>query len=132
MQGKKYVQKDPPEYDASGNIKLGDTGRFLKEKIAEYFREKGMEVVIRYIDPSYIIRSVPANVSDRIYCGFLGQYAVHAAMAGKTGLMISYLNDQFVHVPLSEAVKGRKFVNLNSRFWLSVLESTGQPPLKNA
>jgi 6-phosphofructokinase 1 len=130
--GQKYVQKDPPEYDASGNIKLGDIGRFLKEKIAEYFREKGMEVVIRYIDPSYIIRSVPANVSDRIYCGFLGQYAVHAAMAGKTGLMISYLNDQFVYVPLSEAVKRRKFVNLNSRFWLSVLESTGQPPLKNA
>jgi 6-phosphofructokinase 1 len=130
--GQKYVQKDPPEYDASGNIKLGDIGRFLKEKIAEYFRGKGMEVVIRYIDPSYIIRSVPANVSDRIYCGFLGQYAVHAAMAGKTGLMISFLNDQFVHVPLSEAVKRRKFVNLNSRFWLSVLESTGQPPLKNA
>jgi 6-phosphofructokinase 1 len=130
--GQKYVQKDPPEYDASGNIKLGDIGRFLKEKIAEYFRGKGMEVVIRYIDPSYIIRSVPANVSDRIYCGFLGQYAVHAAMAGKTGLMISFLNDQFVHVPLSEVVKRRKFVNLNSRFWLSVLESTGQPPLKNA
>jgi len=129
--GQKYVQKDPPEYDASGNIKLEDIGRFLKEKIEEYFRAKKMDVVIRYIDPSYIIRSVPANVSDRIYCGFLGQYAVHAAMAGKTGLMISYLNDQFVHVPLVEAVKRRKFVNLKSRFWLSVLESTGQPPLKN-
>ena len=80
--GQKYVQKDPPEYDASGNLKLGDIGRFLKEKIAEYFEKKGIPIVIRYIDPSYIIRSVPANVSDRIYCGFLGQYAVHAAMAG--------------------------------------------------
>ncbi len=129
--GQKFVQKDPPEYDASGNVKLGDVGRFLKEKIEAYFRGKHLEVVIRYIDPSYIIRSVPANVSDRIYCGFLGQYAVHAGMAGKTGLMISYLNDQFVHVPLAEAIKRRKTVNLNSRFWLSVLESTGQPPLKN-
>uniref|UniRef100_A0A7C4NU88 ATP-dependent 6-phosphofructokinase n=1 Tax=Thermodesulfobacterium geofontis TaxID=1295609 RepID=A0A7C4NU88_9BACT len=129
--GQKYVQKDPPEYDASGNIKLGDIGKFLKDKITEYFKNKNIDVVIRYIDPSYIIRSVPANVEDRIYCGFLGQYAVHAAMAGKTGIMISYLNDQFVHIPIKEAIKRRKQINLNSRFWLSVLESTGQGSLKN-
>ncbi|MDF2953901.1 MAG: 6-phosphofructokinase [Thermodesulfobacterium sp.] len=129
--GQKYVQKDPPEYDASGNIKLGDIGKFLKEKIEKYFKEKNTNVVIRYIDPSYIIRSVPANMEDRIYCGFLGQYAVHAAMAGKTGIMISYLNDQFVHVPIKEAIKRRKQINLHSRFWLSVLESTGQSSLKN-
>ncbi len=129
--GQKYVQKDPPEYDASGNIKLGDIGKFLKDKIAEHFKNKGIEVVIRYIDPSYIIRSVPANTEDRIYCGFLGQYAVHAGMAGKTGIMISYLHDQFVHIPLKEAVKRRKQVNLHSRFWFSVLESTGQGQLKN-
>jgi 6-phosphofructokinase 1 len=129
--GQKYVIKDPPEYDASGNLKLGDIGKFLKDKITEYFRERGLEVVIRYIDPSYIIRSVPANSEDRIYCGFLGQYAVHAAMAGKTGLMISFLNEQFVHVPLKEAVKKRKQINPHSRFWLSVLEATGQSNLKN-
>ncbi|MFN3567735.1 MAG: ATP-dependent 6-phosphofructokinase [Caldimicrobium sp.] len=129
--GQKYVMKDPPEYDASGNVKLGDIGKFLKEKIESTFKEKGIDVVIRYIDPSYIIRSVPANVEDRIYCGFLGQYAVHAGMAGKTGLMISYLNEQFVHIPLKEAVKKRKQINLKSRFWLSVLESTGQRDMKN-
>jgi len=129
--GQKYVQKDLPEYDASGNIKLGDIGKFLKEEIEKYFKEKNINVVIRYIDPSYIIRSVPANVEDRIYCGFLGQYAVHAAMAGKTGIMVSYLNDQYVHVPIKEAIKRRKQINLHSRFWLSVLESTGQSSLKN-
>ncbi len=129
--GQKYVQKDPPEYDPSGNIKLGDIGKFLKENIIKYFKNKNKEVIIRYIDPSYIIRSVPANVEDRIYCGFLGQYAVHAALAGKTGIMISYLNDQFVHIPIKEAIKRRKQINLNSRFWLSVLESTGQGILKN-
>ncbi|MCS7279133.1 MAG: ATP-dependent 6-phosphofructokinase [Thermodesulfobacteriaceae bacterium] len=130
--GQKYVIKDPPEYDASGNIKLGDIGTFLRQAIERYFKEKGIEVVIRYIDPSYIIRSVPANVEDRIYCGFLGQYAVHAGMAGKTGLMISYLHDQFVHIPIKEAIKRRKQVILNSRYWLSVLESTGQSYLKNS
>ncbi len=129
--GQKYVQKDPPEYDASGNIKLGDIGRYLKERIEKYFKEKNIPIVIRYIDPSYIIRSVPANVEDRIYCGFLGQYAVHAAMAGKTGIMISNINEQFVHIPLKEAVKRRKQINLHGRFWLSVLESTGQGTLKN-
>ncbi len=130
--GQKYVRKDPPEYDASGNIKLGDIGKFLKEKIETYFKERKIEVVIRYIDPSYIIRSVPANVEDRIYCGFLGQYAVHSGMAGKTGLMISYLNEQFVHIPLKEAIKKRKQINVKSRFWLSVLESTGQREMKNS
>ncbi|MCS7149595.1 MAG: ATP-dependent 6-phosphofructokinase [Caldimicrobium sp.] len=130
--GQKYVRKDPPEYDVSGNIKLGDIGRYLKERIEKYFKEKNLEVIIRYIDPSYIIRSVPANVEDRMYCGFLGQYAVHAGMAGKTGLMISYLNDQFVHIPLKEAVKKRKQLNLQSRFWLSVLESTGQRDFLNS
>jgi 6-phosphofructokinase 1 len=130
--GQKYVQKDPPEYDASGNLKLGDIGKFLKEKIEEYFKQKGLPVIIRYIDPSYIIRSVPANAEDRIFCGFLAQYAVHAGMAGKTGLMISYLNDQFVHIPIKEAIKKRKQVNLYGRFWLSVLESTGQGTLKNS
>lgn len=129
--GQKYVQGEKPEYDASGNLKLGDIGIFLRDRIKEYFSQKGIEVYVRYIDPSYIIRSVPAVVDDRIYCGFLGQYAVHAAMAGKTGLMISYLNHHYVHIPLSEAVKKRKQVNVHSRFWLSVLESTGQRRLKN-
>ncbi len=129
--GQKYVQGDKPEYDASGNLKLGDIGVFLRDKIKEYFAERGIEIYIRYIDPSYIIRSVPAVGEDRIYCGFLGQYAVHAAMAGKTGLMVSFLNQHYVHIPLSEAVKKRKQVNVNSRFWLSVLESTGQGRLKN-
>ena len=128
--GQKYVQKDPPEYDESGNLKLGDIGKFLKDKITEYFKKKNMRVVIRYIDPSYIIRSIPAIISDRIYCGFLGQYAVHAGMAGKTGLMISNIHNQFVHIPLKEAIKKRKQINPQSRFWLSVLESTGQGSLK--
>ncbi len=129
--GQKYVQPEKPEYDASGNLKLGDIGDFLKKKIKEYFSKKKKKIYLRYIDPSYIIRSVPAIVDDRIYCGFLGQYAVHAGMAGKTGLMVSYINDRYVHVPLSAAVRKRKRINLKSRFWQSVLESTGQPPLKN-
>ncbi len=129
--GQRYVAKDNVQRDPSGNIKLGDIGSFLKERFKKYFKEIGMDAFIRYIDPSYIIRSVPANVDDRLYCANLGQNAVHAAMSGKTAMMVSLWNDRYVHVPLASAIRHNKRVNLNSRFWLSVLESTGQSSLKN-
>lgn len=129
--GQRYVMGDHIERDESGNIKLGDIGIFLRDTFKKYFKSKGMDAYVRYIDPSYIIRSVPANVDDRLYCGVLGQNAVHAAMAGKTAMMVSLWNDKYVHVPITEAIKRRKQVNLNSRFWLNVLESTGQSSLKN-
>jgi len=129
--GQKFFKDQPKETDPSGNIRLGDIGMFLKEKIQEHFRSIQKEVYIRYIDPSYIIRSVPANVDDSIYCGNLGQNAVHAAMSGKTAMIVSLWNDRYVHIPLKSATMRRKKINLNSRFWMSVLESTGQPLLKN-
>lgn len=128
--GQKYVSSPDQERDISGNIKLGDIGIFMRDRIKEYFHSINKEVFVRYIDPSYIVRSVPANVDDRLYCGNLGQNAVHAAMAGKTAMMVSYWNDRYVHVPLSAAISRHKRVNLKSRFWMSVLESTGQSSLK--
>jgi len=129
--GQKFFEGKIKEKDPSGNIKLGDIGKLLKDRISDYFASKNKEVYIRYIDPSYIIRSVPANVDDSLYCGNLGQNAVHAAMAGKTDMMVSLWNDRYVHIPLKSAILKRKQVNLKSRFWMSVLESTGQPSLKN-
>ncbi len=128
--GQKYVSGPDQARDPSGNVKLGDIGLFMRDRIKEYFASVNKEVFVRYIDPSYIIRSVPANVDDRLYCGNLGQNAVHAAMAGKTAMMVSYWNDRYVHVPLMAAVSRSKRVNLRSRFWMSVLESTGQSSLK--
>ncbi len=128
--GQKYVSGPEQERDPSGNVKLGDIGLFMRDRIRQHFAELKKEVFVRYIDPSYIIRSVPANVDDRLYCGNLGQNAVHAAMAGKTSMMVSYWNDRYVHVPLHAATSRRKMVNLKSRFWMSVLESTGQSSLK--
>ncbi len=129
--GQKYMSRDELEQDPSGNVKLGDIGLFLRDTFKAHFKKIGMESYVRYIDPSYIVRSVPANVDDRLYCANLGQNAVHAAMAGKTGMMVSLWNGRYVHVPISSAIKRRKQINLNSRFWLSVLESTGQSSLKN-
>ena len=129
--GQRYCVSDQPEYDASGNVKLGDIGTVLRDRIKDYFKEHDMELNLKYIDPSYEIRSVPANANDRIYCGFLGQMAVHAGMAGKTGMVVSQVNNKFVHVPIKMAVSHRRQVNPNGSLWLSVIESTGQPRLKN-
>ncbi|MCX5889784.1 MAG: ATP-dependent 6-phosphofructokinase [Deltaproteobacteria bacterium] len=129
--GQKYFCKENLPCDPSGNLKPGDIGVLLQDRIREYFIQRHLEVNVKYIDPSYLIRSMPANYNDRIYCGFLGQNAVHAGMAGKTGMMMSRWHGHYVHIPIKAAVGRCKEVDLNSPLWRSVLESTGQPPLKN-
>jgi 6-phosphofructokinase 1 len=129
--GQKFFAGDSSRRDPSGNIKLGDIGPFLVDRIKAHFARLKMEINLKYIDPSYIVRSQPANSSDRIFCGFLGQNAVHAGMAGKTNMLVSLWNNQYVHVPIRAAVARRKQVDLEGNMWLSVLESTGQPTIKN-
>ncbi len=113
--------------DASGNVRFNDIGLFLKEKITEYFKKCDMEVNIKYIDPSYFIRSAPADSFDSIYCARLGANAVHAAMAGKTEVLVSMLNNSFIHMPIKEAVSSRSKVETTSAIWRDVLENTRQP-----
>ena len=127
--GQDLMEKDVNgvEKDASGNIKHKDIGIFLKEKIEEYFRAKKIEITLKYIDPSYIIRSAPPVPNDSIYCAQLGQYAVHAGMAGKTDLVIGQWNNNYTHVPIELAISKRRKINPNSRFWFSVIDATGQP-----
>ena len=129
--GQNFFQDSSSEYDASGNLKLYDIGVFLKDKIRSYFYEKSMDVTIKYIDPSYMIRSLPANPNDHVYCGFLGRDAVHAGMAGKTNMIIGHWNNFFVHVPIPMTAGKRKRVNPNGKIWQTVLEATGQGSLTN-
>jgi 6-phosphofructokinase 1 len=118
--------------DASGNIRLLDVGLFLKEIIEDYFQKSGMEINLKYIDPSYTIRSVPASAVDSTYCSALGQYAVHAGMAGKTAMLVGLMKEEYVHLPL-RAVTSRRRVDPHGNLWMRVLETTGQPlSLKNA
>jgi len=117
---------DPIQTDASGNLKLADVGQYLKTRIEKYFDEIDMEINLKYIDPSYIIRSVPANASDSNYCNALGQYAVHAGMAGKTSMLVGLMKDEFVHLPLNVVTSGKK-IDPEGNIWMRVLETTGQP-----
>ena len=113
--------------DASGNKKSEDIGVYLRDRISAYFKELNIETTLKYIDPSYMIRSVAASPQDRIYCMRLGQAAVHAAMAGKTGLIVARWHGVYVHVPITVATSARRTVDPGHDIWLSVLESTGQP-----
>ena len=117
------------ERDASGNLKLKDIGAFLQDRIARHFRRRGIPVTIRYIDPSYSIRSQPANSMDAGFCLALGQHAVHAGLAGRTNLMVGYWNQHFTHVPIALAVARRRQLDPHSAEWRLVLEATGQPSL---
>lgn len=113
--------------DASGNKKLGDIGLFLRDRIEAHFKAQDFPVALKYIDPSYMIRATPAQPSDSIYCARLGTHAVHAAMAGKTGVLISMVNNVFVHLPTDMAVARRNYVNPEGSLWRDVLEVTRQP-----
>jgi 6-phosphofructokinase 1 len=113
--------------DASGNKMLPTIGIFLRDMIADHFKRTGMEVNLKYIDPSYMIRSMPANPNDSIYCARLGNHAVHAAMSGRTRMLISLVHDTFVHIPTEVAVSRRNVVDPESDLWRDVLETTGQP-----
>ena len=113
--------------DASGNVKHKDIGLLLKERIKEYFAAASVKATIKYIDPSYIIRSAPANASDSVFCNRLAYHAVHGAMAGKTRFVVGMVNNRFVHLPITTVVSQRKKIDLEGEFWFAALQSTGQP-----
>jgi len=113
--------------DASGNRRLGDIGQYLRDRINEYFASISMHVNLKYIDPSYTVRSAVADPNDSVYCARLGSNAVHAAMSGKTKILISLINNYFVHLPIPIAVTSRNYVDPESSLWRDVIESTRQP-----
>ena len=115
------------ERDASGNVRLKDIGLFLRERIEADFQAAKIPMVMRYFDPSYIVRSSPANAEDSILCDLFGRHAAHAAMAGKTGLVIGYLHDKFIHVPIELLTSRKKRLDPDGFAWSAVLAATGQP-----
>ena len=112
--------------DASGNVIREDIGLILKERIKQYFSEKNKPVNLKYIDPSYMIRSLPTDSNDAAFCVLLGQNAVHAGMSGRTNMVVGYWNQYFVHIPISLTILKKKKVDLDGHLWQTVLETTGQ------
>lgn len=125
--GQNLLKEIPKSTDPSGNARLGDIGLFLKQAIDDHFDKLGVELTLKYIDPSYLIRSVPASPFDSVYCLRLAHNAVHAAMCGRTEMVVGRWHGRFVHVPIPLAIRERNQVDPNGDLWLSVLEATGQP-----
>lgn len=113
--------------DASGNVKLKDIGLHLRERIEAYFRERGTPMVMRYLDPSYIIRSCAPDAEDALLCDLFARHAAHAAMSGRTGMIVGLLHDEFIHVPIGLLGTRQKRVDPSGPEWQAVLATTGQP-----
>ncbi len=125
--GQHHFTEEATTTDASGNLRHRDIGVFLRQRIEAHFAARGMELNLKYIDPSYLIRGAAANSWDRILSDRMARMAVHAAMAGKTEVLIGYHHETFVHVPISTAVASRRRMNLQSDTWSAVLACTRQP-----
>jgi 6-phosphofructokinase 1 len=125
--GQDLLAANAGDRDASGNVKLKDIGLFLREKIETYFKAEGISVALRYFDPSYQVRSRPANSEDALLCDLYARNAVHAAMAGKTGVVIGFLHERFIHVPIELLSAQTKRLDPDGGWWRSVLAATGQP-----
>jgi 6-phosphofructokinase 1 len=115
------------ERDASGNVRYGDIGILLRDAITDHFKRIGTAITLKYIDPGYTIRSVPATAHDSAFCLLLGQSAVHAGLSGRTNMVVSFWNHRFTHVPISLAVSERKKIDPEDALWSSVIASTRQP-----
>jgi 6-phosphofructokinase 1 len=125
--GQYYFEDTVRDTDASGNRKLGDIGSYVRDRLKNHLKSKNITTAIKYIDPSYLIRSAAANATDQLYCQRLARNAVHAAMAGKGGMLIGFWHGQMTHVPISALHGHSRQVNPKGELWFNILESTGQP-----
>lgn len=126
--GQDLIKSDTEVRDASGNLLKKDVGEFLKQKISAYFKAKGIESSVKYFDPSYSIRSIPAVGADAILCYMLARAAVHAAMAGCTNCVVGDIHGGGTYslVPIPLAVVERQKIDLNGDLWRAVLDTTCQ------
>lgn len=123
--GQHFFERDAGQ-DPSGNQKKHDIGQFLRQRVTDHFKSQGDPVKVRYIDPSYLIRGIPAHGTDAIYCAQLAEHAAHAAMAGCSDMVVGSWARSFTHVPLSLATGERQKVELEGDLWQGVLGATRQ------
>jgi len=125
--GQHLFREAGQQRDASGNLLHEDIGTFIRDRINDHFRQKAFPIALKYLDPSYYIRSVAANVYDRVLCDQMARNAVHAAMAGKTGVMIGSASEHAVNVPIPAVVAQTKRMEVSGDLWRAVLQATNQP-----
>ncbi|KAI4386986.1 hypothetical protein MLD38_004855 [Melastoma candidum] len=113
--------------DASGNKLLQDVGLWISQRIKEHFKTRRMTINLKYIDPTYMIRAVPSNASDNVYCTLLAHSAIHGAMAGYTGFTVGPVNGRHAYIPFYRITENQNKVVITDRMWARLLSSTNQP-----
>ncbi len=122
--GQHLFEGESERRDKSGNVLHHNIGEFLRDKIVEWGKDINLDLSVKYFDPSYLIRSLPAHGTDAVFCEMLAQHAVHAAMGGLTDVVIGHWNDTFTHVPIPVATSSRKKIDIESGMWDSVKSVT--------
>ena len=123
--GARFSVKD---YKTSNGRPVEDIGLVIKKEIIEKSEELGIEVNLKYMDPTYVVRAVPANEYDCNLCAKLAESAVHCAFAGFTNFSVGMINNKPCMIPLEKMCgKSERKVEFNSDDYLMLLASTGQP-----
>eukprot|EP00668_Euglena_longa_P014128 GGOE01018102.1.p1 GENE.GGOE01018102.1~~GGOE01018102.1.p1 ORF type:complete len:494 (+),score=144.75 GGOE01018102.1:38-1483(+) len=103
--------------DPTGHNIYEDTGKWLKKAIETHWQETGQEGKVFLIDPSYMLRSVPANTGDNMFCIQLAQAAVHTAYSGYSGVTVGRYHDLYGVMPIEMVVSGLRKVNPKGSLW---------------
>ncbi|XP_065866333.1 ATP-dependent 6-phosphofructokinase 6-like [Euphorbia lathyris] len=116
------------QQDASGNKLLQDVGLWISQEIKDHFsKHEKMNITLKYIDPTYMIRAIPSNASDNVYCTLLAHSAIHGAMAGYTGFTVAPVNGRHAYIPFYRITERPNKVVITDRMWARLLSSTHQP-----
>ncbi|KAJ7559168.1 hypothetical protein O6H91_04G072800 [Diphasiastrum complanatum] len=113
--------------DASGNRLLLDVGLWLCQNLKDLFTRRKEVINIKYIDPTYMVRAIPSNAADNVYCTLLAHSAVHGAMAGYSGFTVGPVNARHAYIPINRVTERQRRVNTSDRMWARLLSSTNQP-----
>lgn len=117
------------EKDESGNPVFLDVGGWLKSELKKWWaRDHETELfTVKYIDPTYMVRAVPANATDNLYCTMVAHSAIHGAMAGYTGFVSGPINGNYVYIPVEDVARAKNRVDTRDHKWAWVRSLTSQP-----
>ncbi|KAJ7526003.1 hypothetical protein O6H91_17G077200 [Diphasiastrum complanatum] len=115
--------------DDSGNVANLDIGPWLSKQLKQWWKEKYPDrlFTVKYIDPTYMVRAIPSNATDTIYCTLLAHSTIHGAMAGYTGFVGGVVNGNYCYIPLDQVAQAKHFVNVNDHTWAWVRSVSNQP-----
>ena len=114
--------------DGNGPVTVdGDVGPWLCAQLKANLES----ISLKYVDPSYAVRSAPSNAADTIFCSRLAQHAAHGALGGSTAFAVGTVNTHYVEIPLQDFANRAAVCAVTGRIFGDLVRSTGQPAFDN-